>query len=119
MTPKQFQTILLLFIFTNIASDLVSELPSASNNFSVGSNFSRIFYSSRNPENHTFHIKEIHEDFVFKELKRLSVSKSTGLDGLLARFIKDGPKSIKTPITIIINKSINSGIVPEEMKFTR
>ena len=117
MTPKQFQTILILF-FTNIASDLVSELPSASNVFSVGSNFLRNFYSSRNPQNYTFHIKEISKDFVFKELKRLSLSKSTSLDGLSARFSKDGPESIKTPISFIKNKSIYSGIVPEEMKFT-
>ena len=77
------------------------------------------FYSSRNPQNYTCHIKEISEDFDFKELKRLSVSKSTGLDGLPAGFIKDDPESFKTPISIIINKSINSGIVPEKMKFTR
>ena len=38
------------------------------------------------------------------------MSKSTGLDGLPARFIKDGAEFLKTPISIIINKSINSGI---------
>ena len=95
----------------------MNKLPSASNIFSVGSEFFRNVYSSTNPPNQTFHIKEINEDFVFKELKRLSASKSTGLDGLPALFIKDGAEFLKIPISIIINKSINSGIVPEEMKF--
>ena len=75
MTRKQLQTIL------NIASDLVSKLSSASNIFFLlGQNFLDILQFKK-PLNYTFHIKEINEDFVFKELRRLSVSKSTGLDG--------------------------------------
>ena len=35
----------------------------------------------------------------------------------MARSIEDGAEFLKTPISIIINKSINSGIVQEEMKF--
>ena len=44
-----------------------------------------------------FLIKEVTEDFILKELNRLDVSKSTGLDGLPVRFIKDGAEFLKTP----------------------
>ena len=37
----------------------------------------------------------------------------------MARFIEDGAEFLKLPISIIINKSSNSGIVQEEMKFAR
>ena len=59
------------------------------------------------------------EDFILKELNRLDVNKSTVLDGLPARFIKDGAEFLKTPITLFINMSITTGTVPEEMKSAR
>ena len=33
--------------------------------------------------------------------------------------VKDGCEFVKSPISFIINKSINSGIVPEDVKFAR
>ena len=40
---------------------------------------------------------------VFKELLHLNASKSTGLDGIPAKFLKDGAEVLKLPITWIIN----------------
>ena len=97
----------------------MSKLPSARNIFTTGSEFFRTFYHSRNPHRNTFLIKEVTEDFILKELNRLGVSKSTGLDGLPARFIKDGAEFLKSPITLLINMSITTGTVPEEMKSAR
>ena len=64
-------------------------------------------------------LQPVTENFVFKELKCLNVTKSTGLDNISARFFKDGAPVLKTPITAIINQSIQSGIVPDEMKEAR
>ena len=89
------------------------------NIFTTGSEFFRTFYHSRNPHRNTFLIKEVTEDFILKDLNRLGVSKSTGLDGLPARFIKDGAEFLKTSITLLINMSITTGTVPEEMKSAR
>ena len=97
----------------------MSKLPSARNIFTTGSEFFRTFYHSRNPHRNNFLIKEVTEDFILKELNRLGVSKSTGLDGLSARFIKDGAEFLKKPITLLINMSITTGTVPEEMKSDR
>lgn len=114
---KLLQIILIhfFFFFTNIASDLVSKLSSANNMLTVGSDLFKMFYNSRNPQKNAFTIREINEDFVSKVLK--SVSKSSGLDSLPARFIKDGAERLKNPITVITNMSIRTGTVPDEMKF--
>ena len=64
-------------------------------------------------------MKHVTEDFVFKELLHLNTCKSTGLDGIPARFVKDGADVLKLPITWIINSSISENTVPSEMKLAR
>ena len=59
------------------------------------------------------------EEFVYKELSSLNVSKSTGLDDLPARFIRDGASVLTSPITFIINQSILTETVPSTMKQAR
>ncbi len=50
---------------------------------------------------------------------KLNASKSTGIDGIPARFVKDGASVLKIPVTFIVNMSIDSGVVPDEMKSAR
>ena len=45
--------------------------------------------------------------------------KSTGLDHIPARFLKDAAVFLKIPITYIINMSIVENKVPEELKSAR
>jgi hypothetical protein len=59
------------------------------------------------------------KSYVFKELCSLNANKSTGLDEIPARFIKDGANVIKVPITAIINQSITTGVIPQSMKYAR
>ena len=105
--------------FTNVAANLVEKLPPDKNIFTVGSDIFQSFYRQRNPSKQVLVLQPVTEDFVFKELKCLNVTKSTGLDNIPARFLKDGAPVLKTPITAIINQSIQSGIVPDEMKEAR
>ena len=58
----------------------------------------------------------VSEQFVFKELCNWKPDKSTGLDNIPARFLKDGAVFLKMSITFIINMSIAEGIVPDEFK---
>ena len=53
---------------------------------------------------------------MFKELCGLNINKSMGLDGIPARFLRDGAEFLKLPITFIINCSISEGKVPSELK---
>lgn len=64
-------------------------------------------------------LSSVKEEFVLKELEKLNISKSTGLDGIPSRFLKDGAQVLVKPITFIINLSINSGTVPIDMKQAR
>ena len=56
---------------------------------------------------------------MYKELLKLNPSKSTGLDEIPARFIRDGASVLKIPITFIVNLSLSSGKVPDDMKVAR
>ena len=102
--------------FTTVASVLVQKLPACSKVYDYKSEAFRNFYKSKNPEGKKFVLKHVTEDFVFKELMHLNTCKSTGLDGIPARFLKDGADFLKLPITWIINSSISENTVPSEMK---
>ena len=84
--------------------------------FDYNSEAFKTFYESKTPESKTFYFKDVTENFVFKELLHLNASKSTGLDGISAKFLRDGAVVLKLPITWIINLSISENTVPSEMK---
>ena len=49
-------------------------------------------------------------------LKLLNVSKSTGPDEFHPRFLKETAESIALPVTILFNKSLSEGTMPQEWK---
>lgn len=104
-----------LFLHT-IASKLVSKLPRPTHVFPVTSRFFRQFHADKNVNNNTLVLQPVSEDFIYKELRNLNINKSTGLDDIPARFLKNDAFYIKEPIKSIINKSIATGIVPEDFK---
>ena len=105
--------------FTTVASELVKKLAKAKGIYCTTCKLFLDFYKRRNPNNKKLVLQPVSEEFVFKELSSLNASKSTGLDEIPARFIKDGANVIKTPITSIINQSISEGVVPLSMKYAR
>ena len=105
--------------FTNVASALVSKLPTASNVFNIESTVFKSFYKQKESQDRDFVLKKVSEDFVYKELLKLNPSKSTGLDEIPARFVRDGASVLKIPITFIVNLSLSSGKVPHDMKVAR
>ena len=58
--------------------------------FSVISQVSFDFYNKRNPNKNKLILKPVSKDFVFRELSSLNVKKSTGLDEIPPKFIRDG-----------------------------
>ena len=66
-----------------------------------------------------FHLKHESEEFVFKELRQLNGCKSTGLDEIPARFLKDEANFLKLPITFLVNMSVSENCVPEALKTAR
>ena len=77
------------------------------------------FYQNKNITPKSFKIQRVTKDFVLKQLRNLNPRKSTGIDEISAKFLKDGANEIKTVITHIINLSIDTGIVPDELKFAK
>ena len=64
--------------------------------------------------NQSFVLQPVSQNFVFKQLKDLKVKKATGLDGISARFLKDGASVIAAT-----NVSLSTGIVPCDWKMAR
>ena len=62
--------------------------------------------------NESFVLQPVCQNFIFKQLKDLNVKKVTGLDGILARFSKDGASVIAPTVTFLVNLSLSTGIVP-------
>jgi len=77
------------------------------------------FYKTMNPNNKEINLHHVTENFVFKELNNLNAGKSTGLDGISARFLKDGADILKIPIRFIVNLYISEGCVPGDFKQAR
>ena len=67
----------------------------------------------------SFKFEPVSEESIRKSLKRLSANKVTGLDDLPTRFFREGADIIAFPISHIINLSLYSGQVPDDMKLTR
>ncbi|PIK41960.1 putative RNA-directed DNA polymerase from mobile element jockey-like [Apostichopus japonicus] len=82
---------------------LVNQLPKQEfNSYDVDSPVFKNQYKSVVPD--SFQLQEINEEFVLNEIHSLDISKSTGLDGIPGRFIKDAAES---------------GVVPNDMKIAK
>ena len=69
--------------------------------------------------NESFVLQPVSQNFIFKHLKDLKVKKATGLDGISARFLKDGTSVIAPTVTFLVNLSLSTGIVPCDWKMAR
>ena len=100
-----------------MASDLVNRLPSISGLF--GYEFCLNFYRRRGIHSPSFTLSPVSRKFIFDQLSSLKKDKSTGLDGISSRFLKDGADAIVNPVLHVINLSITSEVVPIEFKKAR
>ena len=67
----------------------------------------------------SFKLGCVGEEFIERELLQLNPNKSTGLDNIPARFLRDGSTILKAPITHIVNMSIISNSVPNQVKLAK
>ena len=102
--------------FTIIATKLVSKLPDITSVFGVESQKVRDFYTDKGIPESVFKLQPVTHDFIYKELSSINSRKSTGLDGISPRFIKDGAEILKEPIGFIVNLSIETCNVPDDLK---
>ena len=105
--------------FTTVADKLTNKLPQVSNDYGIRSDSFERFYTSKGVSQTDFELKKVSADFVFDELSALNVNKSSGLDDIAPRFLKDGAFQLAPIITHIINLSIESSIVPHDLKLAK
>ena len=114
--PKDNANIFKSF-FSNLATDLVSKLTVAPNVFSDLS--TEAFYERLGVTRNDFSFCEVDEDYLYKELISIEPHKSSGIDGLSGRFLKDGAKILVSPICQICNIYIKLSVFPRECKIAK
>ena len=108
---KTSKTIASLFnnFFTNIGISLANAIKQKC--------ASKTFYSDQPPQvNPTSKFKEIEVLSVQKQLSALKINKSTGLDRISARLLKDAAVIIAPTLTDIFNQSLKSSTFPKIFK---
>ena len=104
-------------LFTTVAASLVGKLPNITGGYA--GNFVNKYYQEKGAKQNSFKFSPVGDEDILKSLPSLNVSEATGLDGLSARFLKDGANQISSAIAHIINLSLYSGRIPDDMKTTR
>ena len=66
-----------------------------------------------------FTLMPVSGKFIKEEISNLKVNKSTGLDGVSCRFLRDGADVLAEPMKHLVNFSIMSEAVPSQLKQAR
>ena len=66
-----------------------------------------------------FELKAVDEDLIYEELASLNIHKAVGLDDIAPRFLRNGAKKLAPLIIHIVNLSIESAVVPQDLKFAK
>ena len=74
------------------------------------------YLSSASVSSSSFHFTTIHPDIVLQMLQHLDIWKSTGPDGISARFLREVAAEITEPLTYLYNFSLQSGLIPSDWK---
>ena len=97
---------------------MVDKLPQATGNFS-GQIITDFYRKNFNVSENCYKLSVLSEDAVLKIVNSIGSNKATGLDNLPAKFLKDSINVTIGPLTHIVNLSIHSGIVPNDLKSAR
>ena len=100
-----------------MAASLAGKLPNITGGYA--GNFVHKYYQDKGAKQNSFKFSPVGEEDILKSLLSLNVSKATGLDGLSARFLKDGANQISSAIAHNLNLSLYSGRIPDDMKTAR
>ena len=84
--------------FSYVAAGLVNLLPSPSGLYSTSSAVFRSFYRTRGINGPSFTLMPVSRHFIHQQLNSFDPKKSTGLDGISPRFLKDGADVLAEPI---------------------
>ena len=96
--------------FINVAKDIVNE------NINIDKIHPSIIKIEENKTDDTELSFRLTEEYVNKQISKLNIKKATGYDSISPKILKLAQPSISDPINILVNKSIESSIFPENLK---
>ena len=98
-------------IFVNVAKNI------GENSIPVDSQHPSILKIQENNSTHSvLEFKPIEENFISKQINKLSSKKATGHDGISAKVLKLAQPAVLKPITFLINETIKMSEFPDECK---
>ena len=71
------------------------------------------------PLPHVFSLTKTSNDIVLKLIKSLPLNKASGLDGISAKLLKEAGPIVSASLTYVINRSLTTGIFPNDWKVAR
>ena len=98
--------------FVNVANRLVEKLPKLVDLYSAFSDKCKQFYLNIGLAPDMYRLKQVDRTFVLGELLAMKCTKSTGLDNIGPKFLKDGAEALVDIITYLVNMSIRNKVVP-------
>ena len=103
--------------FTNLAGNLVKNLPKPSNKFGMVS--VKSYYDRFNLFGKKFSFSQITEDIIVNIMIKTNPAKAAGIDGLGGRFLKDGIPILASPLAQLCNLSISLSVFPDKCKIAK
>ena len=112
-TTSVFQNSVEIFnnFFMNVTKDIGDE------NINIDKSHPSIINIVENKTDDTeLSFRPVTEEYVNKQISKLNIKKATGYDSISPKILKLAQPSISNPIKILVNKSIESSIFPENLK---
>ena len=97
----------------------MTELPNRADSYSAFSNNCKSFYGNKGIIPGMFRLQGVSRTFIVDQLKALKPPKSTGLDGIGPKFLKNGADALADVVKYLVNMSITSKIIPACTKHTK
>ena len=96
---------------------MLKKLPSPPNKFGKGA--VKKYYKNINLDGRSFSFRPTTQASVLKLLEEVNPSKSTGIDNLAGKFLKEGAPALVSPITGLCNLSISLSSFPDDCKIAK
>jgi len=97
--------------FTNVGQKLADKIPKSQK--------SSVEYMSSTPNPNSMYFYPTDQNEIDQIIKSMKNKKSTGYDGISSAFLKKIQPAICKPLSIIINKSLETGEVPSNLKLAK
>ena len=97
--------------FTNIGMKYASKIPEPANN--------HIYYMQQEQLRNSFFMSPTDPEEIHRIIMKMKPKNSCGHDGISSKLLKNVSQVIAVPLSIIINKSIETGVVPRSMKLAK